>query len=571
MWDRIAHSRYSRRALLRKATIGGAGLTSAGLLACNTRKPEPASNSAGSSNAAGKPHVGGTLNVATQNVVTLDPHNRLTTANAELSAYLSRLFRYKSGPSPQVAMNQDLENDLALSAESSDAVTWTFKLRPGARFHDIPPVSGHAVEAEDVKATFSRSLNATTNPNRSTLSMINAAQIETPTADTVVFKLNYPYAGFPELLAAPLYSWILPREALAGGYDPSKQAIGSGPFILDSYTPDVAINFKRNPAWFEKGRPYVDAVHAVVLPNEAQQLAQFSAGHLDEFTPGTTNYETVKQQMPKAQRLSGFTASGAGRPLYFQLGDPSSLFQDVRLRRAISLAIDRQAIGKALFDDQYALSFMIALGYGKWALKMEDLPSETAQWYKYDPAQAKKLISETGADGLSFKYAYISNWPNRSEQLNKQDFTVNNMLNAVGLKTTLVPLDFVKDFLGGGKGVLQGNFAKDTLLSGGVNNIPNVDLVLFQYFDSKSAISQTRLHDPTLDAMMDKGRTIINTDERVKAYKEIQKYIADKMYDVAGTPQAFDYRIVQPSVQGYNYSNNSAQYAETYSKLWLQR
>ena len=98
-----------------------------------------------------------------------------------------------------------LENDLAISAESPDALTWTVKLRPDAKFHNVAPVNGHAFEAEDVKASFTRALDPK-DPSSGSLDMLDPSRIETPAADTIVFKLKYPYAAFPSILAVPLYS-----------------------------------------------------------------------------------------------------------------------------------------------------------------------------------------------------------------------------------------------------------------------------------------------------------------------------------------------------------------------------
>src|SRR5207244_5657973 len=100
-------------------------------------------------------------------------------------------------------------------------------------------------------ATFLRILNpATLDPNRSVFDMIDADQIQTPDPQTVVLRLKYPYAPFRSLLAAPAYSWIVPREAMAGAYDPSRTVIGSGPFILENAQPDIAYTYRRNPEWF---------------------------------------------------------------------------------------------------------------------------------------------------------------------------------------------------------------------------------------------------------------------------------------------------------------------------------
>src|SRR6266571_2049033 len=156
-WNSIGQlGRSSRRQLLRRAAVGGAGLAGAGLLACGGRGGNPGT-APGSTppEAGGQPQRGGTYNFHLAANPSLDPmqHGDLSTHRLA-GAVLSRLFRYKSGVDPNVINNHDLENDLALSAESPDALTWTFKLRPGARFHDIPPASAHTVEAEDIKGTF---------------------------------------------------------------------------------------------------------------------------------------------------------------------------------------------------------------------------------------------------------------------------------------------------------------------------------------------------------------------------------------------------------------------------------
>ena len=119
-----------------------------------------------------------------------------------------------------------------------------------------------------MKQSFLRAIDAK-NPNGGSLDMIDGNGIQTPSSDTVIFKLKYPFAALPSLLGVPLYGWILPREAVAGAYDPAKQMIGSGPFIFDSYAPDIAISFKRNPDWFEKGRPYIDGLRLAIIPDAA--------------------------------------------------------------------------------------------------------------------------------------------------------------------------------------------------------------------------------------------------------------------------------------------------------------
>ena len=169
----------------------------------------------------GPPVKGGTLNwYLSGNPPTLDPTQNVSTLSlTPASAVYSRLFRNKASFDVLTSLNLDSAPDLAMSAESSDAVTWTLKLRPNAKFQNIPPVNGHAVEAEDVKQSFLKATGQAS-VNAGNLNFVDPNQIQTPDKQTVVFKLNYPFSLFPVSgLASRFYSWIFPREVVGGGFD----------------------------------------------------------------------------------------------------------------------------------------------------------------------------------------------------------------------------------------------------------------------------------------------------------------------------------------------------------------
>jgi peptide/nickel transport system substrate-binding protein len=430
-------------------------------------------------------------------------------------------------------------------------------------------VNGHPVEADDVKATFVRALDtATQNPNRGSLTMIDPAQIQTPDKATIVFKLMYPYSPFRKILASPSYSWILPREAMAGGYDLSKVAIGSGPFILESVTPDVAYIYKKNPGWFEKSGPNVDSVRLAIVPDNAQVLAQFAGGNLDEIRlRNVDDVEAVRRQNPKATILESL--GGSSSPLYFQLGDPASAFLDIRLRRALSMAIDRDAIATAVHQGRYE-DLVFLPGYvGKWAMRVKDLPAESQQYYKYNPAEAKKLLEATGAVASQFKFVYITNGPFSMPAYIKQAETVASMLNAAGAKTVIGTNDYNKDFVDAGKGSRQGYFDKDTILFGAIGSNTDADDWLFSYLHSKSTSNQEHLSDPDYDAMVAKERAAVSEEERLKLVLEIQRYIAAKMY-APSTGGTHNWVALQPRVQNYQYTAALGWMTETDAKLWLK-
>jgi peptide/nickel transport system substrate-binding protein len=571
-WGAVRRKAITRRRLLGKITTGGATLAAFGLMACGESKKPGQTSATGkqSTSSSESARPGGTFNAYLPFNAPLDPQKASAQPQRAVAGVYSRLFRFKAAPDPKVINNHDLENDLATSAETADAITWTVKLRADAKFANLAPVNGHAVEAEDVKSTFMRALDpATPNPNRGQLGMIDTSQIQTPDKTTVVFKLKFPYAPFNRTLASPAYSLILPREAMAGSFDPSKVVIGSGPFMLDSFAPDVAYVYKRNPDYFVKGQPYVDGMRIAVIPDASQQLAQFTAGNIDEYLPGIDDLETAKQRNPKATTIVG--NNGSPNPVFWQMGDQSSAFQDVRVRRAFSMALDRDALAKVIYGGQAVASVFIPTYMGKWSLGVGDLDQNTAQYYKYNPAESKKLLEAAGATSLQLRFAMVVNGPGGfapTPIYKKQSETINNMLNAVGVKTNLVTIDYNKDYVDSGKGSSQGYYDKDMIIFGGFSPYTEADEWLYSYFHSKSVNSHTNVKDPTLDAMIDKERTIIDEAQRVKAVLDIQRYVADKLYILASVGP-YQYNMVQPRVRDYAYSDSLGIMTESYSKLWL--
>jgi peptide/nickel transport system substrate-binding protein len=569
-WTTLNRRRLNRRSLLAAGMVTGVGVAGTALLGCSgqSKTGQTSSQATTASGSGGTPKPGGTLIVYLATSYPLDPQKVSASAQAVPGPAMSRVFKFKTSTDPATIADHVYEPDLGLSAESPDAITWTVKLRNDAKFANIAPVNGHAVEAEDIKATFTRALDpATSSPNRGQLNMIDASQITTPDKQTVVFKLNYQYAPFRSLLASPAYSWIFPREVLSGGYDPSKVVIGSGPFVFDSIQPDVAYTYKRNPDWHLKPMPYVDSLKIAIVPDNSQQIGQFTAGNLDEYTVSNPfDLPTVKQQNPKATIVK-VPVGGPPSHFYFQLGEPTSPFQDIRVRRAFSMAFDRTAVAKVVFNGEGVPTVFVPLYMGKWALPVDKLDSATQQYYKYDPAQVKQLLAAAGQSNIQVRvvnpFASTNN-----VTMAKTVEVMNQSYNSVGIKSQIVNGDFNKDFIDAGKGWRQGYFDKDMVMFAGQAAYTEADDWLFSYFHSKSTSNQEHISDPKLDAMIDKERTLVNDDERLKAVQDIQTYLAQQMY-VAANTDPYAYVALQPRVQNYCYSGTLGTGTETYAKVWL--
>ena len=131
-------------------------------------------------------------------------------------------------------------------------------------------------------------------------------------------------------------------------------------------------------------------------------------------------------------------------------------------------------------------------------------------------------------------------------------------------------VDYTKDFIGGGKGIRYGNFEKNSIVYAGLTNLPDIDDYLSNYWHSKGTSGVSHLNDPSLDDQIAKARTMVNTDERLKAYTELQKYMADKAYAVTGFHLPNIYYLAGPRVQNYQSNLGYGTATESFSKLWLK-
>jgi peptide/nickel transport system substrate-binding protein len=294
----------------------------------------------------GAPKPGGTLNLRVSGNAPLDPYANSTFLTQTLSGFVSsRLLKFKTDLDPAVSSRFEIEPDLAETVETTpDGLTWTYRLRGDAKWHDVPPVSGRVLDSEDVRLGFERFRAEPKNNNRAAFGSPQDPLVEsltTPDPRTLVFKLAKPYGPFKGLTASPNHFWITAKEITAGALDPNKQMIGTGPFILESVQPDIVFKLKRNPTYYGAPQPYVDAINRNVIADNAQEQAQFQAGRLDTAAIPVERLEEFKQAMPKATFLEYLSGTYAFLAMQ-QRGDTP--FRDERVRRAAQMSIDRDGV-----------------------------------------------------------------------------------------------------------------------------------------------------------------------------------------------------------------------------------
>jgi peptide/nickel transport system substrate-binding protein len=166
----------------------------------------------------------------------------------------SRLVKHKAGPSVAPATFA-IEGDLAESWSQPNETTYVFKLRRGVRWHPKPPVNGRELTSADVKYSVERFLTVKGNPMAYMLSSVD--RVEAVDRYTVKFVLKEPFSWLLDVLANPMAIAIVARECVEkfGDLKKVEAAVGTGPWMLDSYRPNVGLTFVRNPNYFITGLP----------------------------------------------------------------------------------------------------------------------------------------------------------------------------------------------------------------------------------------------------------------------------------------------------------------------------
>ena len=415
------------------------------------------------------------------------------------------------------------EADLATSWESSEDLSeWTFELRPGVTFHD-----GSALDAEDVVATFEAILDPETgSPGLNNVGPI--ASVEAVDADTVRFTLEGPYADLPTALAYT-NAKIVPSE-IAGGdlAQLDREAVGTGPFQLVSYEPERQVVVERNPNYFLEGKPYLDRVEVVVYPDATAEGSALIAGDTDlMMSVDPSEFERVSS----AEGVQGLRTP-SGQFLDVVLGTDQEPFDDVRVRRALALSVDRGA----LVD-------FVAEGYGTLG---NDTPVNEA--YRFFTAQpqramdveeARRLLAEAGhPDGLDLTLV-ASDTPSTRAQLG---VAMREMARPAGFNIEVQTMPHAT--------YLDQVWKQGPFYVGLYNMQATPDAILSLLFTSDAPWNETKWNNEEFDRLVEEARRTADEAERAELYARAQALMHEEV--PALIPVFFDLlAATRDYVEGY--------------------
>jgi len=423
----------------------------------------------------------------------------------------NRLLRYRFTDEASGTNDLTLVGDLAESWEAnSDQRVWTFKLRHGVKWQNVAPLNGRELVAADVKYCF----EAYAKEGVQSFTFREIEGMETPDKYTLRVHLKTPNVLFAQNLAEPI-AVIFSREVLEEDGDLKKRVIGTGPYLLKEHTRKVRIVLARNPDYFDKGRPYLDEYTILSTPDAATRLAAFRSGQSDIIWQASpAEVETVRKTNPAAL-IQAYANTLA--PFGLALAQDKPPFNDVKVRRAISMAIDRQKQVDTVYEGHGIP------GWGVPYIYYQDKPPTLAQlgpWVQYRPAEAKKLLTEAGhSNGFEATLFYYEYFPQMTSQVQLVQQDLKRNLN---INVKITKMDYTTYY---------GRYVESKWegMSWGFQSghAVGLDERTYHYLHSKSTKNFFRVNDPAIDELVSKLR---QTPDRAEQ-RVVTKKIVDREFD----------------------------------------
>ncbi|GAA5344135.1 ABC transporter substrate-binding protein [Planifilum fimeticola] len=453
------------------------------------------SREADSEGEGGKPRQGGTIRIALQSDgKTLDPHKATDAASMHLIENMySRLMRYteKYG---------EVEGELAEKVEvSKDGKTYTFTLRKGVRFHG----TGRELTSEDVKYSIERIIDLGVRKDH--FSAVD--EIETPDSHTVVFRLKQPMAPFLTYLAYPMNA-IVDRETVEnhdGSLD--RADAGSGPFQLDEWKKDQYLRLKKFPGYYLPEKPYLDKVVFRPIPDETARMTALRNREVDMILDVSAKEARMLEQVSSVEVVS---VPGTFWE-YIGLNTKRPPLDDVKVRQAIAHAVDREAINKIAKLNRATVLKGGNIPPNHWA------HADFTLYPRRNVAKAKQLLEEAGKENLELTLKVGSDFPYQVDAAQ----IVKQQLKEVGIdvKVSAQESGLFFDALG------KGDF--DMAIVGWLGFV-DPDEFTYNLFHTGAPWNQQGYSNEQVDALLEKGRTVGDQEERKKIYHRAQKIIAEE-------------------------------------------
>jgi peptide/nickel transport system substrate-binding protein len=414
---------------------------------------------AGAGVAQDKPQYGGNLEIGTLyvtlNAGSWDPQDWHWKTNHDTGQYLEQLFAADLSKSKRLGGKHSFYADAflpsdAIRGELAESWEWqekplsvVVKLRKGIMFPEKPGVmKSRELTAEDVVFSYERLNNS---PRKIKTYFDHVEKVEARDKHTVVFHFKEFNAEWDYRFGWGYFSVIYPKEMADAGATDWKHAVGTGPFQLSDYVQGNQQVYSKNPIYWDKEKiggqeyklPFVDKMTYRIIKDEATFVTALRTGKLDMLeTIRWQNVDSLKKSAPQLQWSRWLNMSGTF--MAFQINEKP--FDDIRVRRALNMAVNKEEIVKAYYNGHAELfSYPQHPDYLGYFQPLNEMPDTVKELFKYDPAKAKKLLAEAGVPkGFSFKVQVCSCNPDHMDLLP----LIAGYLEQVGVKIEIQPMEY---------------------------------------------------------------------------------------------------------------------------------
>lgn len=428
-----------------------------------------------------------------------------------LAPHYSTLLRYSSERFPEV------EGDLATSWEvSPDGLTYTFKIPDNVKFHN-----GYDLTSTDVKASYDRIINPPEGlASARKAELVDVSAVEAPDPTTVIIRLA---ARNPSILTSLANPWncILSSKLLAEDADyPAKKVIGSGAFVFDAFVPGSSWKGRRFDGYFKKGLPYLDEFEILTMDTNSIVNALGAAqikGYLRQLTP---------PQQAQITNVRGEDVVFQGTPAIGQnlvtFNPTRKPYDDPRVRRALTLAIDRYEGAKVLEKSTYSKHVGALLRPG-FSMAMTPEALEKMPGFSHDieasRAEARRLLAEAGVPDLKVQL-FNRNLPLPNIALG---IYLVDQWQRIGVQTVVSNIDDAGYFAR----IRSGDFDVSIDFNVPVSDDPTV---VFAKYLPGSPTNYARHDDPVLADLYEKQKRLVDVGERQKLVTQIEIKILEDGY-----------------------------------------
>jgi peptide/nickel transport system substrate-binding protein len=528
------------------------------------------------------PKYGGSLEIstvyATISALSFDSYDWPWKHNHDTGAVYEQLFAAdlskaksrggKAGFIPDAWIQTDLiRGELAEKWEwQENPLRMKITLRKGVMFPEKPGVmKARELVADDVVFSFKR-LASSPKANKTYFEYVK--DVTAPDKYTVVFEMSKFNAEWDYRFGYGYYSGIMPKEVVDAGAANWKNVNGTGPFKLTDYVQGNSNTYEKNPDYWDKETvnekefklPYVDKITYRIIRDEATRITALRTGKLDLMEAMRwQDADQLKKTVPDLKWNKWLATSGT----FLSMRVDQKPFDDIRVRRALNMAVNKDEIIKAYYNGNAELfAYPQHPDYTGYFEPLDKQPASVQELFKFDPVKAKKLLAEAGyPNGFTFKTQVCSCSPDHTDLLP----LISAYLEAVGVKMEIQPMEYAA-FLSA--------MTTQTNSSGYFmnNGHTNPTTTIRKSFVPGQVWNPSQWNDPKLTARMD---AVYEERDESKRQIELRK-MTTEMLDNAPyiwLPTAYVYTAWWPWVKGYEgeLRAGSVRPGPIYARIWVDQ